>query len=67
MAGTSPYKARFRQFRDLLLQGQLQEAFRNALQTTLPAVETELRRYLKRGVFHPLTCHCRRTFRHPSP
>jgi tetratricopeptide (TPR) repeat protein len=56
MAGDNPeYKARFRQFRDLLLQGQLPEqAFTNALQTTLPAVETELRRYLKRGVFTPI-------------
>jgi tetratricopeptide (TPR) repeat protein len=30
------------------------QAFTNALQTTLPAVETELRRYLKRGVFTPV-------------
>ena len=56
MAGDNPeYKARFGQFRELLLQGQLPvQAFTNALQTTLPAVETELRRYLKRGVFTPI-------------
>jgi tetratricopeptide (TPR) repeat protein len=53
MAGDNPaYKARFGQFTQLLRQGQFPEqAFTNALQTTLPAVETELRRYLKRGVF----------------
>ncbi len=56
MAGDNPdYKARFGQFTRLLLQGQLPEqAFTNALQTTLPAVESELRRYLKRGVFTPI-------------
>ena len=56
MAGDNPaYKARFGQFTPLLRQGQLPEqAFTNALQTTLPAVETELRRYLKRGQFTPI-------------
>ena len=56
MAGDNPaYKARFGQFTQLLRQGQLPEqAFTNALQTTLPAMETELRRYLKRGVFTPV-------------
>ncbi len=56
MAGDNPdYKARFGQFTTLLAQGQLPvQAFTNALQTTLPAVETELRRYLKRGVFTPI-------------
>jgi tetratricopeptide (TPR) repeat protein len=56
MAGDNPaYKARFRQFRDLLLQGQLPEqAFTNALQSSLPAVETELRRYLRQGRFAPI-------------
>ncbi|MGA2788873.1 MAG: tetratricopeptide repeat protein, partial [Verrucomicrobiota bacterium] len=53
MAGDNPvYTARFRQFRDLLLQGQLPEqAFTNALQASLPAVEAELRRYLRQGRF----------------
>ena len=56
MAGDNPeYKACFGQFTPLLAQGQLpMRAFTNALQTTLPAVETELRRYLKRGVFTPI-------------
>ena len=56
MAGDNPaYKARFGQFTPLLREGQLPEqAFTNALQTTLPAVETELRRYLKRGQFTPI-------------
>jgi tetratricopeptide (TPR) repeat protein len=56
MAGDNPvYTTRFRQFRDLLLQGQLPEqAFTNALQTSLPAVEAELRRYLRQGRFTPI-------------
>ena len=51
MAGDNPaYKARFGQFTQLLREGQLPEqAFTNALQTTLPVMETELRRYLKAG------------------
>jgi hypothetical protein len=53
MAGDNPeYKAGFDQFMDLLDQGQFPEpAFTNAMQTTLPAMETELRRFLKRGQF----------------
>ena len=56
MAGDNPAcKARFGQFIPLLRQGQLPEpAFTNALQTTLPAMETELRRYLRQGRFAPL-------------
>jgi tetratricopeptide (TPR) repeat protein len=56
MAGDNPaYQVRFRQFRDLLLQGQLPEqAFTNALQSSLPAVEAELRRYLRQGRFTPI-------------
>jgi len=56
MAGDNPaYKARFGQFTQFLRQGQLPvQAFTNALQATLPAVETELRRYLQRGVFNPI-------------
>jgi tetratricopeptide (TPR) repeat protein len=49
------YKARFGQFTQLLRQGQLPEqAFTNALQTSLPAVEAELRRYLRQGRFTPI-------------
>jgi tetratricopeptide (TPR) repeat protein len=56
MAGDNPaYKARFGQFTELLRQGQLPaQAFASALQTTLPAVETELRRYLRQGRFNPI-------------
>jgi tetratricopeptide (TPR) repeat protein len=56
MAGDNPaYKACFGQFMDLLRQGQFPEqAFTNAMQTTLPAVEAELRRYLRQGRFTPI-------------
>ena len=56
MAGDNPvYQARFKRFMDLLREGQLPEpAFTNALQTSLPAVEAELRRYLRRGRFAPI-------------
>jgi tetratricopeptide (TPR) repeat protein len=56
MTGDNPvYTTRFRQFRDLLIQGQLPEqAFTNALQTSLPAVEAELHRYLRQGRFTPI-------------
>jgi len=56
MAGDNPaYQARFRQFTPLLRQGQFPEpAFTNAMQTTLPAMETELRRYLRQDRFAPI-------------
>ena len=56
MAGDNPaYQARFRQFTPLLRQGQFPEpAFTNAMQTTLPAMEAELRCYLQRGQFTPI-------------
>jgi len=56
MAGDNPaYKARFGQFTQLLRQGQFPEqAFTNAMQTTLPVMETELRRYLKAGRLTPI-------------
>jgi tetratricopeptide (TPR) repeat protein len=56
MAGDNPaYKARFAQFTPLLRQGQLPEqAFTNALQATLPALDAELRRYLQHGQFAPI-------------
>ncbi|MGA3284710.1 MAG: hypothetical protein ABSD57_09670 [Verrucomicrobiota bacterium] len=48
------YRSRFRNFTPLLHEGQTPvQAFTNALQTTLPAVESELRRYLARGQFAP--------------
>ncbi|HEY5345910.1 MAG TPA: tetratricopeptide repeat protein [Verrucomicrobiae bacterium] len=45
-------KARFRQFTPLLQQGQTPlQAFTNALQISLPALEKELRRYLENKTF----------------
>ncbi|MGH7952665.1 MAG: hypothetical protein ACREFE_12220 [Limisphaerales bacterium] len=56
MAGDNPvYRARFGQFTKLLREGEFPgQAFTNALQTTLPQMENELRRYLKRGQFEPV-------------
>ena len=56
MAGGNPaYKSRFGNFTTLLREGQTPvQAFTNALQTSLPAVESELRRYLARGQFVPI-------------
>lgn len=56
MAGDQPvYKARFKRFHELLNQGELPErAFTNAMQVSLPAMEAELRRYLKQGQFTPI-------------
>jgi tetratricopeptide (TPR) repeat protein len=56
MAGDNPYyKARFGQFTTLLREGQTSEqAFTNALQTTLPQMEKELHRYLQQGQFAPI-------------
>jgi tetratricopeptide (TPR) repeat protein len=56
VAGDNPdYKSRFGQFTALLREGQTPvQAFTNALQTPLPVVESELRRYLARGQFAPI-------------
>jgi tetratricopeptide (TPR) repeat protein len=56
MAGdNADYKARFGQFTTLLRAGQPPaQAFVNALHTTLPAMQTELQRYLQRGKFAPI-------------
>lgn len=56
MAGDNPaYKARFGRFTELLIAGQMPEqAFTNALGTTLPVMETQLRQYLERGHFLPI-------------
>jgi tetratricopeptide (TPR) repeat protein len=56
MAGDNPaFKARFGQYTTLLRDGQLPEqAFTNALQTTLPEMENELRHYLERDHFAPI-------------
>ena len=54
-AGGNPAeKANFRQLTPLLRLGQSPEqAFTNALRTTLPAMEAQLRHYLARGQFEP--------------
>jgi tetratricopeptide (TPR) repeat protein len=56
MVGANPArKARFGQLTVLLRQGQSPEqAFTNAFQTTLPAMQKELRRYLDRARFDSL-------------
>jgi tetratricopeptide (TPR) repeat protein len=56
MAGDVPgYISRFGQFTTLLRQGQLPtEAFTNALETPLPAMEAQLQRYLQRGQFRTI-------------
>jgi Flp pilus assembly protein TadD len=55
MFGANPaQKANFRQLTPLLRQGQSPEqAFTNALHTSLPAMEAQLRHYLARGEFEP--------------
>ena len=55
LGGNPAHKANFRQLTPLLRQGQSPEqAFTNALHTTLPRMETELRHYLANGKFEPL-------------
>ncbi|HVM50902.1 MAG TPA: hypothetical protein VMU04_22935 [Candidatus Acidoferrum sp.] len=56
MLGGNPYlQAGFRQLTPLLRQGQsAEQAFTNALHTTLPSMEAQLRRYLEQGRFLPL-------------
>jgi len=56
MAGDNPaFKARFGQFTALLRTGQPPEqAFTNALRTSLPEMQEELRHYLERGHFAPI-------------
>jgi tetratricopeptide (TPR) repeat protein len=55
LGGNTAHKADFRQLTPLLRQGQAPEqAFTNALHTTLLGMEAELRRYLARGKFAPL-------------
>ena len=55
LGGNPAHKANFRQLTPLLRLGQSPEqAFTNALHTTLPAMESELRAYLARGRFGSL-------------
>ena len=55
LGGNPAHQANFRQLTPRLRQGEPPEqAFTNALHTTLPAMEAELRHYLARGKFEPL-------------
>jgi Flp pilus assembly protein TadD len=56
MFGNNPaIKANFSRLTPLLRLGQSPEqAFTNALQTSLPAMEAQLRHYLERGLFEPI-------------
>lgn len=56
MAGDNPvYRARFGRYTELLRAGQgSEEAFTNALGTSLPAMERQLQQYLARGRFSPI-------------
>ena len=55
LGGNPAHQANFRRLTPLLRQGEPPEqAFTNALHTSLPAMEAELRRYLERGKFTPL-------------
>jgi Flp pilus assembly protein TadD len=56
MMGNNPaIKANFSRLTPLLRLGQSPEqAFTNALQTSLPAMEAQLRHYLERGKFEPI-------------
>jgi tetratricopeptide (TPR) repeat protein len=53
MLGNNPaHRARFGQLTALLRQGQsIEQAFTAAFQTTLPAMQHQLREYLRRGMF----------------
>ena len=55
LGGNPALQAGFRQLTPLLRQGQSPEqAFTNALHTSLPSMEAQLRRYLAQGKFQPL-------------
>ncbi|MGO8929341.1 MAG: DUF1570 domain-containing protein [Limisphaerales bacterium] len=55
LGGNPALQANFRQLTPLLRQGQSPEqAFTNALHTSLPAMEAQLRHYLVRGKFEPV-------------
>ncbi len=62
LGGNPAHKADFRQLTPLLRQGEPPEqAFTNALHTTLPAMEAELRQYLAHGKLEPLELTLRAT------
>ena len=66
LGGNQAHKADFRQLTPLLRQGEPPEqAFTNALHTTLSAMEAELRHYLARGKFEPLELNLRASLATP--
>jgi tetratricopeptide (TPR) repeat protein len=69
MAGDNPrHRVRFGDLTRLLQQGQpAEQAFTNAFQTTLLAMEQELRGYLSRGKFGGLTLAVQANLRAPQP
>jgi tetratricopeptide (TPR) repeat protein len=55
LGGNPALQAGFRQLTPLLRQGEsAEQAFTNALHTSLPAMEAQLRHYLAQGKLHPL-------------
>ena len=55
LGGNPALQAGFRQLTPLLRQGQsTEQAFTNALHTSLPAMEAQLRRYVAQGKFQPM-------------
>jgi tetratricopeptide (TPR) repeat protein len=68
MLGNAAHKARFGQLTALLRQGQSPEgAFTNAFQTSLSAMEKQLRAYLERGQFSPLVMNVTADLTAPQP
>ncbi len=66
LGGNPALQAGFRQLTPLLRQGQSPEqAFTNALRTTLPEMEAQLRLYLARGRFKPLELTLRTSLETP--
>ena len=68
LGGNAVNQAGFRQLTPLLRQGQPPEqAFTNALRTSLPAMEAQLRRYLAQGRFQPLDLRVSESLLAPRP
>jgi Flp pilus assembly protein TadD len=68
LGGNAVNQAGFRQLTPLLRQGQPPEqAFTNALRTSLPAMEAQLRRYLAQGKFQPLDLRVGESLLAPRP
>jgi len=68
MQGNSAHKGRFSLLTALLRQGQAPEqAFTNAFQTSLTAMEVQLHSYLQRGRFDPLVMNVTADLTAPQP